>query len=209
MGSPSRFEARRGSLPEFTFEAPFMYLTAARSVTLYEGLLRIDQDLALEAQKAGCPRCGGPLDHSPWLRKPRGVDLPDEFCLRLGLCCRSCRRRVLPASTLFWGRKVYWGAVVHVCVLVKQRRLVGSTATALREMFGVSVETLRRWIRMFQVEVPISERWRRLRGRVRAEVRDDTLPGGLLALFEQDHAPGEAALAALLAFWVGHGFGAF
>jgi len=186
-----------------------MYPTAARSVTLYEGLRRIDLDLALEAQKARCPRCGGPLDMAPWLRKPRGVDLPEENCLRLGLCCRVCRRRVLPASTLFWGRKVYWGAVVHVCVLMKQRRVVGYTAAALRKLFGVSVETLRRWVRMFQEAVPRSERWQHLRGRVRSDVRDDSLPGGLLALFEQERGAGESALAACLAFWAGHGFRAF
>ena len=174
-----------------------MYPTAARSVTLFEGLRKIDEDLASEAQKQGCPHCHGPLDRSAWLRKPRGFDLPEANRWRLGLCCRNCRTRVLPPSTLFWGRQVYWGAVVLVSVAVRQRRVEGWTARKLRELFGVTAETLRRWIRMFEVEVPLSGRWARLRGRVSSEVRDDALPDRLLALFDQKHGCGEAALTAI------------
>lgn len=184
-----------------------MYPTAAQSVTLYEGLRRIDEELAAEARSRGCPYCGGALDSAPWLRKPRGCDLPDEVCLRRGLCCRSCRRRVLPLSTLFWGRKVYWGAVVLVCVVARQRRLVGWAAAELRALFGVSKETLERWMALFAMEVPLSARWRLLRGRVPAEVRDDALPDRLLALFDQRLGEGEAALTALFSFWVGHRLG--
>lgn len=184
-----------------------MYPTAARSVTLYEGLRRIDQDLSAEAQSRGCPRCGGPLDRAPWLRKPRGCTLPEAVCWRLGLCCRLCRLRVLPLATLFWGRKVYWGGVVLVCVVVRQRRLVGWAAAELRALFGVSPETLDRWMALFAAEVPVSARWRLLRGRVPAEVRDDALPDRLLALFDQRCGAGEAALTALFSFWVGRGFG--
>ena len=36
--------------------------------------------------------------------------------MRLSFCCgrEGCRRRVLPPSVLFWGRRVYWAAVVLV-----------------------------------------------------------------------------------------------
>lgn len=186
-----------------------MYPTAARSVTLSEGLRRIDEDLAAEAQSRGCPYCGGPLDRAPWLRKPRGVDMPEATCWRLGLCCRSCRRRVLPLSTLFWGRKVYWSPVMLVSVVMRQRRLEGWAASALRKTFGVSSETLERWMAMFLAEVPVSEAWRRLRGWVCAEVRDDALPDTLLAVFEKANGAGERALTAFLSFWVGRGFHAF
>lgn len=186
-----------------------MYPAAAQSFTLYEGLRRIDEDLAAEAQSRGCPYCGGILDRSPWLRKPRGCEVPEKACWRLGLCCRSCRRRVLPLSTLFWGRKVYWGAVVLVCVVMRQRRLEGWAASALRKTFGMSSETLERWMALFAAEVPVSSVWRRLRGWVGSEVRDDGLPDQLLALFENAHAVGERALTAFLSFWVGRGFRTF
>jgi len=183
-----------------------VYPAAALSVRLYEGLHRIDEDLAAEAQSRGCPFCGGPLDRAPWLRKPRGCDLPEVSCWRLGLCCRSCRRRVLPLATLFWGRKVYWGAVVLVCVVMRQRRLDGWAASELRKAFGVSSETLKRWMAMFATEVPVSTEWRRLRGWVSAVVRDDGLPDQLLAYLEHTMKTGEAALAAFLSFWAGRGF---
>lgn len=180
-----------------------MYPAAASSVTLYETLRRIDDDLAHEAQSGGCPHCGGRLDRSSWVRKPRGCDLDEAVCRRQGLCCRDCRKRVLPRSTLFWGRKVYWGAVVLVSVFVRQRRVKGRTAAELRKLFGVSVETLRRWLRMFAVDVPRSATWRRLRGRVPPDIRDDGLPGDLLAVLDRTAGPGEAASVAFLSLWAG------
>lgn len=175
-----------------------MYPDFACSVTFYDGLRRIDEDLCQRWRERGCPHCGGPLDSSPWLRKPRGCDLPEEICWRQGLCCRTCRRRVLPPSTLFLGRKVFLGAVALVSTLVRRRRVAGWTAKRLREHFDVSVATLRRWLTFFGVELPKSAGWRRLRGRVPPWVRDDGLPGQLLAVYDQATGPTEAALVAVL-----------
>lgn len=179
-----------------------MYPDCAVRVTLYEGLRRIDDDLAARAQEAGCPRCGGPLDKATWTRKPRGCKgLPDDLCLRQGMCCRACRRRVLPDSTVFLGRKVYLGAVVLISIVVRQRSLASHSANRLRAMFGMSKRTLGRWLRFFLVEFPASTRWKVLRGLVSARVRDDALPDALLAEFDRRHdGPGPGALSACLAF---------
>jgi len=107
---------------------------------------------------------------------------------------------VLPQSALFLGRKVFWGAVVLISVVVRQRRTKGITAMRLREMFDVSPQTLRRWMAFFLADFPQSSTWKRLRGRVSAEVRDDALPDGLLAEFDRVRGPGEQALAACMAF---------
>lgn len=186
-----------------------MYPRSALSVTLYDGLHRIDEDLASKARDSGCPHCGGPLDRGSWRRKPRGLDLPDAFCIRLGLCCRDCRRRVLPPSTLFWGRRVYLAAIKLVCVVVQQRRVVGWAAEELRTLFGVSKETLTRWMAFFAGAAPESWNWKVLRGPVPGSVRDDGLPDQLLALFDQTFGAGEAALNAFLSFWVGRGIPGF
>lgn len=179
-----------------------MYPDCALRVTLYEGLRRIDDDLASEARKRGCPLCGGPLDSAPWTRKPRGCKgLPDELCLRQGLCCRGCRRRVLPDSAVFLGRKVYLGAVVLISIVVRQRSLASHSAKKLRAMFGMSKDTLARWLRFFLVEFPASSRWKVLRGLVSARVRDDALPDALLIEFDRrPDGPGPGALSACLAF---------
>jgi len=188
------------------------YPTVVRGVTLYEGLLRIDEDLSAREQAKGCPHCGGPLDSSPWQRHPRGVEAAKAVVWwRLGLCCRreDCRKRVLPPSVLFLGRRWYWAAVVLVSVASRQRRTVGATATALRRMFGVCRATLARWLAFFATDFPSSAPWRALRGRVSAEVRDDALPAALLAQFDRLVGPGEAALVACLTFLasaVGPGF---
>ena len=165
--------------------------------------------MASKAKDRGCPRCGGVLDRAAYPRKPRGLELPEAMCRRLGLCCRDCRRRVLPASVLFDGRTVYWSAIRLVCVVVLQRRIVGWVAGELRKRFGVSKETLKRWLGAFTESVPASPPWKRLRGRVPAAVRDDALPDQLLALFDHAVGPGEGAINAYLSFWAGVGFDDF
>jgi hypothetical protein len=149
------------------------------------------------------------LDRASYLRKPRGLDLPEAMCRRLGLCCRDCRRRVLPGSVLFFGRTVYWAAIKLVCVVVQQRRIVGWAAGELRTIFGVSKETLKRWLAEFAGPVPQSALWKQLRGRVPPAVRDDALPNELLAMFDQSVGPGETAINACLSFWAGVGFDDF
>jgi len=70
-------------------------------------------------------------------------------------------------------------------------------------------DTLRRWIEFFVVEVPATAAWKRLRGLVPVEVRDDSLPDALLAQFDRRHEAGEAALHACLAVLAGAAFPAF
>jgi hypothetical protein len=177
------------------------YPGAAHSVTLYDVLRRIDEDLADNVRRLGCPACGSPLDSAPWQRHPRGVpSLRDKVWWRLGLCCRKegCRRRVLPPSVLFLGRKVYFNAVILVSVVSRERRLVGATADALCKWFGMSRATLKRWISFFRYDFPESRVWKVLRGRVSAAVKSVRVADTLLGQFEGVHGTGEAALKACL-----------
>jgi hypothetical protein len=90
------------------------------------------------------------------------------IAVRLSLCCgrEGCRRRVLPPSVLFWGRRVYWAAVVLVLTALREGRVEGITAARLQARFGVSRRTLTRWRRYFRVHFPQTATWRRLVGRV-------------------------------------------
>lgn len=181
-----------------------MYPAAATSATLCEGLAKIDRDLAIRTREIGCPYCGGALDSSGWERKPRGLgQVPEGVCRRHGLCCRECRQRTLPRSAVFLGRKVYFGAVVLVSIASRQRQLVGSTASALRRLFGVSKDTLARWLSFFMVDFPVSLAWMSVRGRISAAVRSEELPSALLAEFDRAVGPGEPALNACLTFLAG------
>lgn len=110
---------------------------------------------------------------------------------------------------LFNGRTVYWAAIQLVCVVALQRRIVGWAAGELRKRFGVSKETLKRWLGNFRERVPTSSRWKQLRGRVPPMVRDDALPDALLAVFDQSVGAGESAINAYLCFWAGVGFDDF
>jgi hypothetical protein len=173
-------------------------------VTLFHLLHLIDIDLAATCRSAGCPHCGGRLDQAPYPRKPRGeeLDLPESYKIRLSLCCsvEGCRRRRLPPSTLFWGRRVHWAPVVLLVVTLRQQRPDGYSASKLRSLFEVSRPTLVRWMAYFRSVFPSSPWWQRLRGRVGVAVADGALPSSLLAAFLAIEGRGEAALVSCLRF---------
>lgn len=181
-----------------------MYPDLVPRVTLFRLLHLIDVDLAERCQREGCPHCGGRLDRAPYPRKPRGedLDLPEAYRLRQSLCCsvEGCRRRRLPPSALFWERKVYWAPVILLVVTLRQQRPDGYSASKLRALFDVSRQTLVRWMGYFRSVFPTSPWWRRLRGLVGVDVRDDALPASLLEAHLAVEGRGEAALVSCLRF---------
>jgi hypothetical protein len=85
-------------------------------VEFFTMLAEIDEEIAVGVAASGCPVCGGPLHRGNYLRKPRGgrIAADQVEAIRFSLCCgqRGCRRRALPPSVRFLGRRVYWEAVV-------------------------------------------------------------------------------------------------
>lgn len=158
-----------------------------QGVSLFSVLHRIDKDIAENSRRSGCPHCHGSLYYAPYYRKPRGglEDIPQEYTLRFSLCCgrEGCRRRVLPPSCLFMGRKVYWRAVILVVVTLRQGKPQRSSINKLQKMFSISRKTIARWIHYFRTAFPTSPQWQRLRGRLSAQLGNNRLPGELLEYF--------------------------
>jgi hypothetical protein len=182
------------------------YLDIVDHTSLFEVLHAVDEEVAKRLKAKRCPRpgCGGPLHWDLFERKPRGgpIEVPEEYCHRLGLCCGWCRKRVLPPSCLFWGRRVYWGAVV-ILVTAAVRGLEKRSASELCRHFGGSRRTIRRWVRYFETAFPSGGRWQWLRGRVAAVVRDDDLPGSLLEWFSSTRRSAFDAVVRCLCFLAG------
>lgn len=181
-----------------------MLLAAIQKVSLFHLLHRLEVDLAETVRGSGCPDCGGRLHAAHYRRKPRGgpMAIPERYSRRLSLCCGrdGCRRRRLPPSVLFMGRRVYWAPVVLVVTTLRQQRSTGSGARRLEALLGVSKETLERWMRFYREEFPASEPWRRVRGLVVGEVGDQELPSGLLTSFMSRFEEAERAVAGCLSF---------
>jgi hypothetical protein len=147
-------------------------------------LFRIDEDLAAQTRAGGCLFCGGELHSADYPRKPRGVDssLLGEGCTRrLSLCCArdGCRRRHSPPSVRFLGRRVFLSAVV-VLVTALAQGLTGRRVAALREQFGISERTLRRWQQWWREQFAATSLWKALRGRFMPPIPEAALPGSLL-----------------------------
>ena len=148
------------------------------------------------------PYCGGPLHRGVYVRKPRGgpADLPEAAAVRLSFCCgrEGCRRRVLPPSVLFWGRRVYWGAVVLVVTALRQGRVEGVSAQRVQRRFGITRPTLTRWLRYFREHFPQTLAWRRVAGRLWPPVQSDGLVRDLLSRFVRARGDPEQGLVACL-----------
>jgi hypothetical protein len=155
---------------------------------LYGLLLKYDEDLAAEAQAAGC-ECGGVLHVSNFPRKPRGgpSDLGTEHDRRLSFCCDrdGCRGRVTPPSVRFLGRRVYLGAVV----VLMSAMLNGPTPRRVAKLvllIGASRRTLQRWRAWWRTAFAESAFWKAAHGRFTTLVARQLLPQSLLERFGGD-----------------------
>ena len=173
-----------------------------KKTSLFSLLHRIDLNLAEECRDQSCPHCAGPLHQSNYLRKPWGApkNIPDHQMIRQSLCCGmdGCRRRQLPPSCIFWGRRHYWSGVILVVMALRQNRPQGASTITLMRMFGISRKTLFRWISWFRDEFPASNHWQSVRGRVSATINSGDLPGSLLDHYIQHSETHEAALVGCL-----------
>ena len=151
---------------------------------LFHLLFFIDSELAAIKRLAGCSHCGGPLHQSNYVRQPRGgpAGLPEEYCLRRSLCCGrdGCRRRSMPESCLFMGRRVYWRCVVLIATALMQRRAESLSIGQLSRLIGISRKTIMRWLDYFMEVFGNSSEWLRIRGFLPATVYNDCLPVNFL-----------------------------
>lgn len=145
-----------------------MWHEQSLGVEFFMMLAEIDDRIARRVAAAGCSFCGGPLHRGDYVRKPRGGWLAAAadavVAIRFSLCCgrRGCRRRALPPSVRFLGRRVYWEGVV---VLASVRVLVMGVVQQAEEATGVPRRTLRRWRAWWQDEFPQSPLWTVMRAR--------------------------------------------
>ncbi|MAF17779.1 MAG: hypothetical protein CMG93_17740 [Marinomonas sp.] len=154
-------------------------------------LLTFDRDLANQVRAKGCPHCGARLHFGRYERKPRGtpLGLPPEYDLRESLCCSAdgCRKRVLPPSLRFFGRRVYVAPVfVLACVMIGG--ITEKRAAMLYELVGVTIRTLARWRAWWRKAFPPSTFWRAARARFALPVKESLLPASLLERFCQPAA---------------------
>lgn len=172
--------------------------------SLYILLHKIDQDFAVQYREQRCPFCGASLHQANYERKPRGgpENLPEEFCIRQSLCCsrEGCRRRRLPPSCLFLGRRVYWGMVILIVMTLRQNRPEGESTIRLLRKFDLTRKTLFRWLAYYRDIFPQSNQWKRLRGRIGAWVKNDRLPGDLVDHFILHSGNVEQGLVSCLKF---------
>lgn len=175
-----------------------------QDVSLFRVLHQIDKDIALACRQAGCPFCHSPLHSAFYTRQPRGgpENIPEEYCVRLSLCCSNeeCRRRVLPPSCLFLGRKVSWAAIILIVTTLRQQKPQTYSINMLAKKFDINRKTVVRWIHYFREVFPKSMQWQRLRGLVSARISNQDLPQGLVEYFFRNRMSFSDGLISCLQF---------
>jgi hypothetical protein len=168
-----------------------MYHDLPRSASFWSFLLRVDEDLAEEARKQGCP-CRGRLHSANYQRKPRGTpsQLPEPQRLRLSFCCDrdGCRKRATPPSVRFLGRKVYLGAIIILISAMRQ----GPTPRRVRELserFGADETTIARWQIFWREHFPQTSFWKVARASFITLGKILDLPYSLVDAFLGRHPP--------------------
>lgn len=158
------------------------------AVEFFAWLEEGDRKLAGRAAQRGCPHCGGPLHQGNYERKPRGALVAaaaEGFRLRYSLCCgrEGCRRRVLPPSLRFLGRRVYVEAVVLIATVLGL--LLGGPRPASR-VTEVPARTLTRWTRWWQGTFPETETFAEVRARLMPPPEAASLPRSLYDRIEEE-----------------------
>jgi hypothetical protein len=133
-------------------------------------LEKLDEMIAATVAEGRCRHCAGPLHQGNYQRKPRGglmATAGEAFTRRHSLCCgrRGCRKRALPPSLRFLGRRVYLEVVVVLASVIAQ---VVATAREAVAASGVPLRTLRRWGCWWREVFPRLPTWAELRGALRA-----------------------------------------
>jgi hypothetical protein len=164
-------------------------------VELFAWFSEMDRQIARWVASLGCRYCAGPLYQSNYRRKPRGAKVAEAgeaFALRYSLCCgrEGCRRRTLPPSLRFLGRRVYVEAVVLVASVVAL--LLGAVGLAGKVM-DVPVRTLKRWALWWRESFPQSRAWQEIRSRLVPSPEQWLLPQSLYERLEQELSRGGSA----------------
>ncbi len=161
-------------------------LAHLKDPTFQRLLFKFDEDLAREAREQGCPDCEGKLHSAVYRRKPRGTlePLTPEYCVRFSFCCAKdgCRDRMTPPSLRFLNRRIYLGAVVALVSALRCGAAPFRTKR-LKDLVGVSRQTVSRWQSWWQESFPKSDFWRAAQGALRAPVEIGALPLSLLDQF--------------------------
>ena len=183
-----------------------MYRSLLRDARFSGLLMDIDRGRLEQVRSAGCSKCGGPLHSGHFERKPGGVlvasdQLPEGYRLRFDLCCGWCRRRTLPESVRFLGRKVFLGVVIAVATVLVRGADRNATERLRREL-GMSRSTLARWCRWWRA-LPQTAPWLSTRGTLPVELDEQALPASLLDRYSGDAADRMQLLLRWLRPWTG------
>jgi len=154
-----------------------------QKANLYKLLFFIDCHFSETVKDQRCPFCKGVLHQADYPRKPRAPfkNIPEEYQKRHSLCCscEKCRKRSLPPSCRFMGRKVYFWPVILIVMALRQNKENSYSTGMLMRLFNISRNTLKRWFKFFKECFPQQPEWQQIRGLIPVNISNHEIPGRL------------------------------
>ena len=142
-----------------------------RGAARFEGLVwslltRIDIDIANLWAGTECGHCkSGRLHRSDYPRAAHGLSRDiDADVRRFSFTCSECRRRTMPYSVRFFGRRFRVAPVFLVASVLLERSQTGLAQLGIS--LRVSLRTLKRWRRWWRESFPETGCWQLLRSKL-------------------------------------------
>lgn len=170
------------------------------SVPFFLFLLSIDQFMAQKTRDGRCWFCGCPLHASSWQRKGFGIPVGcPEAHVRHSFCCVKCRKRNTPNSIRFlYGQ--WYSTPVKLIVSALRPKGDRRAQAELREMLGISMDTLCQWRKWWKETFVKSIFWRAMSGFLAGNIDNQNVPSSLVDIFEEKYGSIQSAIEALSKF---------
>jgi len=143
--------------------------------------------IAKVAHAKACSYCGEKLNWGNYLRSGHGLPerAPTEALVRFSLCCSNpdCRKRVTPDSVRFIFGKCYSNPLI----LLASALVNGMTPSCIKifmKAWGVSRQTVARWMQWWDNHFKTYAYWRASKGRFLPGFDDSKLALGLIESFD-------------------------
>jgi len=165
-----------------------LFHTSILNSTIHLLLVKIDNDFADDAIKAGCLYCGGQLHQADYPRTPHGLSEADveHYQFRRSLCCGKCRKRHTPPSVRFFGRRWYVASVFILINALKGGWSYRRRVQIINYHFGVvmSKRTLQRWLRWWRKCLEVTDFWKQAKGQIHIDYLIGPFPRRLLSMYQ-------------------------
>lgn len=160
---------------------------ANANLSYHQDLLAIDVDSAVQTKNIGCRHCSCTLHQSNYPRITFGLnaEIAPLYDTRFSFSCSVCRRRTMPPSVRFLGRRRYAATIFILLCASRSFTPTKRCCERLAHKLGIylSLITIKRWKIWWSKCFPKTRFWLAAKARFSANICGSPTPKTLLQSF--------------------------